>query len=300
MSKKIIIGVRGSKLSLAYANKVVGLLNLKIGNNKFEIKIKTIKTSGDLLKNEKTVSIGGKNIFCKEIEDQLSKEHINIAVHSLKDMDSNERDDLTIGAYIKRNDPRDALILNKNKSIDSDKLIIGSSSKRRQFQIKQMHNNFSFKDIRGNIDTRIKKIDEGHYDGIILASAGLSALNFENIVSKFYPTNKIIPAAGQGIIAVQCRKEDNFILEILKKINDKETRTCAIAERSIIKTIGGDCHTAIGAYAIIKENKLIINSELFSLDGKESFKLEEIGDIHQPNELGNNVGKKLREKINNF
>ena len=300
MNKKIIVGVRDSKLSLAYAMKVVNLIKKNFLNQKYEIQIKTIKTSGDIQKNKKTIEIGGKNIFCKEIEDKLSNKDINIAVHSLKDMDSNERDDLTIGAYIKRNDPRDVLILNENKSTRDKNLVIGSSSKRRQFQIRKIHNNFHFKDIRGNIDTRINKVIKGDYDGIILASAGILTLNLKDSIKKFFSIDGIIPAAGQGIIAVQCRKKDEQILEILKKINDKETKICAIAERSVIKTIGGDCHTALGSHAIIKDKKLTIFTELFSLNGEESFKLKKTGNVKMPNKLGILTGSDLLKKITKF
>ena len=207
MNKNIKIGTRGSKLSLAYAEKVRKLL-LKTRKSKVgRIFIKKIKTKGDIF-NKRTISeIGGKNVFCKELEEQLSKKKIDIAIHSLKDMDSSERKKLIIGAYIKRNDPRDVLILNKKKRLDKNQIILGSSSKRREFQIKNLHKNVTFKKIRGNVDTRVNKIKEGNFDGTILAMAGIKTLKLEKNISRIFNVKNIIPAAGQGIITAQCRKK---------------------------------------------------------------------------------------------
>ena len=187
MNNKITIGTRGSKLSLAYANKVKNLiLNLKLDNT-LEIIIETIKTSGDLFQNKKISEIGGKNLFCKEIEDKLKKKEIDIAVHSLKDMDSIETEDLTIQAYIKRNDPRESFVSKKfNKLSDIDNATIGSSSRRRELQLKLLNKNLKIENIRGNVDTRIKKIESGEYDGVVLALAGLKTLNLENYVKKYF------------------------------------------------------------------------------------------------------------------
>ena len=167
MNKKIIIGARGSKLSVSYAETVKKLLS-SVSDQKMEIDIQTIKTSGDIFHDKKISDIGRKNIFCKEIERQLSEKKIDIAVHSLKDMDSFEENDLIIGAYLKRNDPRDVIVLKKDKSHNSDKLTIGSSSKRRELQFKSYFKNITCKNIRGNIDSRISKGKKGQYDGVIL------------------------------------------------------------------------------------------------------------------------------------
>ena len=217
MNKKIIIGARGSKLSLSYA-EIVKKLFLSASYQKIEIEIKTIKTSGDMFHDKKISDIGGKNIFCREIENQLIEKKIDIAVHSLKDMDSFEENDLVIGAYLKRNDPRDVIVMNKDRSLSSDKLIIGSSSKRRELQFKTYFKNIICKNIRGNIDSRISKVKKGEYDGVILALAGIKILNLENEIKEIFSEEKIIPSAGQGVIAVQCRKDDLENLKILEKI----------------------------------------------------------------------------------
>ena len=295
MNKKIIIGARGSKLSLSYA-KIVKKLFFSASNQKMEIDIQTIKTSGDIFHDKKISEIGGKNIFCKEIERQLSEKKIDIAVHSLKDMDSFEDNDLIIGAYLKRNDPRDVLVLKKNRSLDSDKLTIGSSSKRRELQFKLHFKNIRCKNIRGNVDSRISKVKKGEYDGIILAFAGIKTLNLEEEIKEIFSEKKIIPSAGQGVIAVQCRKDDFENLKTLEKINDENTKICALTERSLLKTIGGDCHTAVGAYAKIDKNKITIISQLFSDDGLKSFSTQKSGDKKFPEQLGISAGKDLLKK----
>ena len=292
MNKKIIIGARGSKLSLSYAETVKRLF-FSASNQKKELEIQTIKTSGDIFHDKKISDIGGKNIFCKEIENQLIEKKIDIAVHSLKDMDSFEENDLVIGAYLKRNDPRDALVINKDRSLSSDKLIIGSSSKRRELQFKTYFKNIICKNIRGNIDSRISKVKKGEYDGIILALAGMKMLNFENEIKEIFSEEKIIPSAGQGVIAVQCRKDDIENMKILEKINDENTKICALTERSLLKTIGGDCHTAVGVYAKIDKGNITISSQLFSDDGLKSFLIKKSGDKKFPEQLGISAGKDL-------
>ena len=292
MNKKIIIGARGSKLSLSYAEKVKKLF-FSASNQKKEIEIKTIKTSGDIFHDKKISDIGGKNIFCKEIENQLLEKKIDIAVHSLKDMDSFEENNLIIGAYLKRNDPRDVIVLKKNKSLSEDKLTIGSSSKRRELQFKSYFKNITCKNIRGNIDSRISKVKKGEYDGIILALAGMKVLNFENEIKEIFSEEKIIPSAGQGVIAVQCRKDDLENIKILEKINDENTKICALTERSLLKTIGGDCHTAVGVYAKIDKGNITLSSQLFSDDGLQSFSIKKSGDKKFPEQLGISAGKDL-------
>jgi hydroxymethylbilane synthase len=292
MNKKIIIGARGSKLSLSYA-EIVKKLFFSASNQKKKIEIQTIKTSGDIFHDKKISDIGGKNIFCKEIENQLIEKKIDIAVHSLKDMDSFEENNLIIGAYLKRNDPRDVIVLKKDKSLSRDKLTIGSSSKRRELQFKSYFKNITCKNIRGNIDSRISKLKKGEYDGIILALAGIKMLNFENEIKEIFSEEKIIPAAGQGVIAAQCRKDDLENLKILEKINDENTKICALTERSLLKTIGGDCPTAVGVYAKIDKGNITISSQLFSDDGLKSFSIKKSGDKKFPQELGISAGKDL-------
>ena len=294
--KKITIGARGSKLSLAYVEKVKNLILEKSKDlNDGDFVIKTIKTSGDIHSDVKLSEIGGKNLFCKEIEENLLENNIDIAVHSLKDMESEQNENLMIGAYVKRNDPRDVLICNKIKNFNelSKGAKIGSSSRRRELQLKKINKNILVLNIRGNIDTRIQKIEDQKLDAIVLAAAGVKSLNLENKIGLVFDVNEILPAVGQGIIAVQWRKDDESIKNIIKKINDTETSLCAIAERKMLQTIGGDCETAVGGLAEITNNNLILKAQLFSDEGDESFDYKFTGrDVDAAN-IGKTVGEKL-------
>jgi hydroxymethylbilane synthase len=293
---KITIGARGSKLSLAYVEKVRELL---LKNNKDlkeeNIEFKAIKTSGDINQNIKLSEIGGKNLFCKEIEEKLISNDIDIAVHSLKDMESVENEKLTIGAYIKRNDFRDVIISNKIKVIEDlkEEVVIGSSSRRRELQLKKINQNITFVNIRGNIDTRVKKLEEGKLDGIILAAAGIKSLNLNNKISVVFEKEIVLPAVGQGIIAVQCKKDDKVVKNFLKKINDLETELCARAERKMLQVIGGDCETAVGGLAVIENNNLKLKAQLFSDSGSNSFEYELTGRGTEAINIGKAVGEKL-------
>jgi hydroxymethylbilane synthase len=292
---KITIGARSSKLSLAYVAKVKELL-LKNNNDLKEenINFKAIKTSGDLNLNNKISEIGGKTLFCKEIEESLLKKEIDIAVHSLKDMEANENKSLLIGAYLKRNDYRDVIISEKIKNISDlrNGVKIGSSSKRRELQLKKINSNISVINIRGNIDTRINKINENKLDGVILAAAGVKSLKLDKKISLTFNCDHILPAVGQGIIAVQCRKEDK-IKNLIKRINDNTTNLCAIAERKMLQTIGGDCDTAIGGLAEIENHNLKLKAQLFSDSGQESFEYELTGREVDASFIGKSVGEKL-------
>ncbi len=293
---KITIGARGSKLSIAYVEKVKKLL---IQNNKEltegNINFKAIKTSGDLNQNIKLSEIGGKNLFCKEIEEKLLNKEIDIAVHSLKDMESLEDSNLIIGAYIKRNDYRDVIISNKIKSLEDlkGKIVIGSSSRRRELQLKKINKNISVTSLRGNIDTRIKKIEEGKLDGVILAAAGVKSLNLSNKIGLSFKTEEVLPAVGQGVIAVQCNKNDDVVKNLLRNINDKETEVCAKSERAMLRAIKGDCETAVGGLAIIENNNLKFTAQLFSDSGLKSFNYEMMGKISEAVNIGKSVGEEL-------
>ena len=293
---KITIGARGSKLSLAYVAQVKDLLLQEHKSLKEkDITILTIKTSGDINQNVNLSEIGGKNLFCKEIEEKLLKDEIDIAVHSLKDMESIENNSLLIGAYIKRNDFRDVVVSNKIKNLEEldNQLKIGSSSRRRELQLKKISKKITVKNIRGNIDTRIKKIDENELDGIILAAAGLKSLNLDDQIAFTFETEQVLPAVGQGVIAVQCKKDNDNIKNLLKKINHNDTELCAKAERSLLKTIGGDCETAIGGLAIIKNDKITLRAQLFSDIGDESFEYETTGNLNEAISIGKKVGEEI-------
>ncbi len=301
MGKEIIIGSRGSKLALLYAQMAKDKI---IENTELEdddILIKPITTKGDLIKNKRLSEFGGKGLFSSNIEKELLNKNIDIAIHALKDMPVIESKGLMTETFLERNDPREILLsINKKKFSDLNlKSIIGTSSYRREFQIKKMRPDIVCKLIRGNIDTRIKKLKEGIYDAIVLSYAGVKCLNLDNQISEIFSINKIIPSAGQGVIALQCRKKDNKIISILKKINHIETYKKAHAERNILKVLEGDCETAVGAHATIHKNKITLEAELFSLDGKLRFYEKKTSTLSKFKQLGIEVGQSLKTKSNN-
>ena len=299
--KKIIIGARGSKLSLAYADRVKRLI-LETRSNLFsdDIEIQSIKTSGDIFHDKKLSEIGGKNLFCKEIEESLLTKKIDIAVHSLKDMASEEIPSLSIAAYLERNDPRDVFVSFKHSNLKGLKNgIIGSSSRRRDLQLRLINKDILVKNIRGNIDTRIHKLKEGLYDGIVLALAGVKTLRLEENIKYIFSVEEMLPAVGQGTIAAQCRKDDTNIIQLLKKINNEETKQCSIAERSLLKILGGDCDTAVGGLATIQHNELILSSQLFSDSGNQDFIYKAKGKKEDGVSIGEIVGTELLKKAGN-
>ena len=268
--EKLIIGSRGSKLALKYAEiaKKAFLKELDI-----EIEIKKITTEGDLVLDRRTSEIGGKGEFIKNIEKELISKNIDVAVHSLKDVPSIKTKGLKMECFLKRNDPQEVLINKENLTLDKIKKnsVIGTSSLRREFQLKHLRPDLNFKLIRGNIDTRIKKLDEDQYDSIILAKAGLLSLSIENRISEVFECKKIVPPAGQGTIVIQSREDDDKLNSILSKINHFETSIEAKVERKILSVLEGDCNTAAGIYANVKGKNVNIIAELFSDDGNKKF-----------------------------
>ena len=277
--------------------KLLKILNLKDE----DIIIKPITTKGDLVKDKRLSEFGGKGLFSSNIEKELLNKNIDIAIHALKDMPALESKGLMTETFLERNDPREILLsIGKKKFSELNlKSIIGTSSYRREFQIKKMRPDIVCKLIRGNIDTRIKKLKEGTYDAIVLSYAGIKCLNLDNEISEIFSINKIIPSAGQGIIALQCREKDNKIISILKKINHSETYKRAHAERNILKVLEGDCETAVGAHATIDKDKIILEAELFSLDGTVRFYEKKTSTLDKFKQLGIEVGKSLKTKSNN-
>ena len=301
MRKKIIIGSRGSKLALLYAQQAKDKIieNTDLGNE--DILIKSITTKGDEVQDIRLSELGGKGLFSSNIEKELQLKNIDIAVHALKDMPANETEGLRTDSFLKRNDPREILITkNRKKLKDLDqKSIVGTSSYRREFQIKKIRQDLNCKLIRGNVDTRIRKLNEGMYDAIILSYAGIKFLKFENEISEIFSAEEIIPSAGQGVIALQCRENDDETISILNKINHEETHKRAHLERNILKVLDGDCETAIGAHSVVDGDKVIVEAELFSLDGKQRFYEKKVGNLNEFKEIGKEIGILLKTKSNN-
>ena len=300
MKRKITIGSRGSKLALLYAKYAKDKIFRNTELDEKDIIVESISTKGDQVQNTKLSEIGGKGLFSSNIEKELLDGNIDIAVHALKDMPSVETNGLRTRSFLERNDPREILVANGKKKLNQLNLnsIVGTSSYRREFQIKRIRPDINCKLIRGNVDTRIKKLRNGDYDAIILSYAGLKCLELDDEISEVFSINQLIPSGGQGIIALQCRDDDKEIISILDKINHKETYMRAFSERNILKVLEGDCETAIGAHSIIIDNKIILEAELFSLDGSQRFYEKKIDHLDNFLQLGDEIGKNLKIKSN--
>ena len=301
MKRKVIIGSRGSKLAMIYAEKAKDKIVKTTDFSDEDIVIKNITTKGDEFLDVRLSEVGGKGLFSSNIEKELQDKNIDIAVHALKDMPAIETEGLKTDSFLERNDAREILItMNKQKLSELKKnSIIGTSSFRREYQIKKIRSDLECKLIRGNVDTRIKKLKDGIYDAIILSYVGVKFLNLYDEISEIFSPEQVIPSAGQGIIALQCREGDEEIIKVLNKTNHNETFMRAHVERNILKVLEGDCETAVGAHSIIKDDKIIVEAELFSLDGTKRFYEKKIGKAENFSKIGIEVGQILKSKSNN-
>lgn len=262
----IKIGTRKSKLALAQTNMVVN--EIKKYFPSINIEVVHFTTKGDKVLNKPLINIGGKGVFVTEIEDALLNKEIDLAVHSAKDLPLQLQDNLTISAVLKRGNYRDTLVTVKGKEIDfSREIIIGTGSNRRKLAFKNLYPNATFKDIRGNVDTRLNKLYNGEYDGIILAMAGLERLDLLSD-SRFtftpFDYKDFVPAPCQGIIAIESRNND--LTEILSKINHKDTFYSFQIERHILNILNADCGMPLGAYSFVENNKINV---VYTSDSKE-------------------------------
>ena len=298
--EKFIIGSRGSRLSLAQAEHFKDELLLANPNLRAEqIELKVIKTSGDKFKTENLASMGGKGLFVKEIEEELINKNIDCAVHSLKDVPTFGVPSLMLAAFLKRKDERDAFISPVAKSFNQLKpgSTVGTSSVRRIAQLKKLRSDLNIVSMRGNIDSRIEKVKEGIYDSIVLAYAGIKRLGFHNYVSEIFDKDKMLPAAGQGIVTIQCRVDDFNTIKLLDSINDKETEIIVDAERSFLHRVNGACDTPVAANAIINEdNEIFLQAELLSLDGGKVFRAHKTGLIEKAVSIGLDVAEEILDK----
>jgi hydroxymethylbilane synthase len=273
MSQSLVIGSRGSKLALFQSEQARS--RLETLNPDLQIRIEIIKTTGDVKSDPLTV-IGGKGVFTKELEDALLDGRIDLAVHSLKDLPTILPDGLTIGAICEREDPRDALVLPANVASLNASLrnliaqaVVGTSSQRRVSQLKALRSDVEIKDVRGNVDTRIRKLDEGQYDALILASAGLRRLGLAERISAVIATDEMLPAVGQGAIAIEVHNDNRFALESIAKLNHDDTRVACLAERALLRSLGGGCQLPIAAHAVVNGTELSLEGLVATVDGAQ-------------------------------
>lgn len=298
MSPRLVIGSRGSRLALWQAEQAKeNLLRL---NPDFEIQIDVIRTTGDVKPDPLSV-IGGKGVFTKELEEALLDKRIDIAVHSLKDLPTIIPERLSISAICKREDPRDALVLRAGPAADSLRdlpagSVVGTSSQRRLAQLKALRGDLVVKDLRGNVDTRVRKLDEGQYDALILASAGLIRLGLQNRISASITTTEMLPAVGQGAIAIEIRADDEVATEATSKLNHRETELACRAERAFLRKLGGGCQFPIAAHAVVEGELLRLEGLVAKPDGEEILRDRNSGNANQPEAIGSQLAEQLLER----
>jgi hydroxymethylbilane synthase len=296
MPKIIRIATRKSPLALWQARKVSQLL--KNIDNSINIELIKITTSGDKILNKPLYDIGGKSLFLKELEYALLNNECDLAVHSMKDMPAEMHENLTISSILEREDCRDVLISKKYNSLKefSKGSNIGTSSVRRICNLKHDYPNIKILDMRGNIDTRIKKVLDGEIDGIILAAAGVKRLGLEKNISEFMDEKIWVPAIGQGAIGIETKKDNKIINNLVAKLNDKKTSLCVKSERIISEYFEASCSTPVGANAIIKNNDIHLTAMIGSLDGKTKIYNQGEGSLKEFKEIALNVAKGIEEK----
>jgi len=291
---KYIIGTRGSQLSLAQTNWVID--ELKKVNPDVEYEIKTIRTKGDT-DARPLFTINQKGIFEKEIDRAVAQKEVDFAVHSLKDVPSDLPEDLTLACIPKREAVNDVLISKDNSTLESlkDGAVVGTSSLRRAVQIFRIRPDLIVKPIRGNIETRIRKIDDGDFDAVVLAKAGIARLGLDVKFTEI-STEDFAPSPGQGALAIVARIDDENIISMLKKIEDSQSRLEIEAERSLSDFVDTGCRFPVGAYAKASEYSMTIKVIAFSVDGKKSMTVEKQGPKDNPKELGRLAGEELQKQ----
>lgn len=297
MSKSTIrIVTRKSPLALRQAELVQQQLTSSYPDLKIEIVGKT--TEGDRILNKSLADIGGKDLFVKDLQQTLVNKEADIAVHSIKDMSVKKTSGLLLAAFCQREDPRDVFVSNSYKSLEAlpDNATIGTSSPRRQCQLNAINPHLAIKSIRGNVGTRLKKLESGEYDAIILAAAGLKRLRYENRIREYLDPRAFIPAIGQGAIGIECRADDLHTIELLEKLDHQTTRICVTAERAVNRRLNGDCFTPLAAHAVLENNKLHLIAMVGSIDGKHIIRNEIDGPANQAEALGLELGDRLLDQ----
>ena len=295
MIKSIKIGTRSSKLALYQSNLVKEKLSNFYPN--LNISLVEIKTKGDKIQDRNLDRSIDKGFFVKEIQDQLKNGEIDIAVHSLKDLPVENYQSDFASVILKRGTHNDVFISrNKKKLSDFDHTLkIGTSSLRRKAQLLSINSNLRVDDIRGNVDTRISKMLESKYDGLVMAAAGIERLGLQEYITEYFDTEQMLPAPGQGAISVEVKKKNNEIIDLISKINDDETNLTTHYERSFMNELGGGCNSPIGAYSFISNKKKKITGSILSLDGKKVYKNSLEMDINNDSNIGKLLAYKLIE-----
>jgi hydroxymethylbilane synthase len=293
---RLRIGSRGSQLALWQANYISGLLR----GRGHEVEIEIIHTTGDKITDVPLAMVGtkgglGKGIFTKEIEEALAAGRVDLAVHSLKDLPTELSAGFEIAAITERQDPRDAFCSRHYSDINDlpQAARVGTSSLRRQAQLKAIRPDLDIHPLRGNVDTRLRKLEQGEYDAVILASAGLNRLGKTELIKQIIPAEIMCPAAGQGALGIEIRKGDAATRAHLEFLNDANARATTTCERALLNRLGGGCQVPIGAFAEIRNGKLYLDAIVADPDGSKLLRESRDGNVNDPEKLGNDVGDTL-------
>ena len=302
--KKLIIGSRASQLAMAQTNDFINkLLKAYPDMEREAIEIKTIKTSGDLNQTSRLDQMGGKGLFAKEIEKEILDGTIDVGVHSMKDMPAIENEDLMIGCWLEREDYRDCLLSISSSSLTDlkSKAVVGTSSIRRRSQILNLRNDLCIKSLRGNVDTRIKKLNDNFFDAIILSVAGLQRLSLTHLIRNTFDEDEILPAACQGAVGIQMLSSNRDLKLFLGTLNHSQTETKCRTERSVLRKINANCNSPIGLLVTIENDQIILRCDIFNHNGDKIFTACLEDHIAQSEKLGqvmsNNILSSLGQEL---
>lgn len=291
MQSVIRIGSRDSILAVRQAELIRDRISQE--HPELDIRIITMKTTGDKILDKSLAAIGGKGLFVKELDRALLDGRIDIAVHSLKDVPMELNPDLPLLAFGKREDPRDVMIYRQGLSELPENAVIGTSSRRRELQLKKLCPAYTFRGIRGNVQTRMRKLEEEGYDGTLLAAAGLKRLGMEHVIGQYFSVDEIIPAAGQGILAVQGRRGEDY--SWLACVDDPESRAAAVSERAFIRTVGGGCTSPSAAHARVSGTEVKLTGLYYDEDSGEYSVDSVVSEIGKVQGAAENLARKLAE-----
>lgn len=290
-----VVTIASRKSPLAMWQSEYVQAQLKAFHPELRVEIKGMLTQGDKLLATPLHSIGGKALFVKELEKSILERHADLAVHSIKDMPVELPENLCLAVICEREDPRDALVSNQYDSLDflPEGAIVGTSSLRRQCAIKALRPDIDVRTLRGNVGTRLSKLDEGHYDAIILAAAGLKRLGLASRITQYFDVEQMLPGVGQGAVGIECRFDDEALLNLLAPLNHPATRTCVQAERWVTEALGGSCQVPIGAHATLDGNTLSLKAMVGKIDGSVVLRASESGPVDHTQEIARAVSDSL-------
>jgi hydroxymethylbilane synthase len=294
-NKTIRVGTRGSRLALAQTE--IALADLRKAYPGIHLEVITISTKGDIDKRP-LFTMDEKGIFEKEVNEAVKRGVVDFAIHSLKDIPSDLSDDLLMACIPKRASPNDVLVNGNGQRLKelSPRSVVGTSSLRRAVQISRIRPDLNIRPIRGNVETRVKKVMSREYDAVVLAEAGLVRIGMKDVIAERFGIRDFVPAPGQGAIAILCRRDDRALANMLQKVEDARSRTEALAERALIRKVEGGCRFPLGAIATTKDNQLTLYASVFSADGKQNICIEKVGEASEPEKLGSQVADMLIER----